>query len=158
MRGKNNHKFQVFTVLTWNRARLVNWNISLSLILLSIVVLIPLSYSLVLSYRSSSCEFTIIGGRLTFWLVHPVSQTLQRPTPLRLFFTTLPVGLFLFSLSFVPLPPQVSSMNALLRILSRLIVVGTVLLGLLSGFGAVNNAWIFFPHWGGNSKYGPALV
>lgn len=31
------------------------------------------------------------------------------------------------------------------RIISRLIVVGTSILGILSGFGAVNNAWNHFP-------------
>ncbi|CAL1698439.1 unnamed protein product [Somion occarium] len=92
---------------------------------------------LVLSYRSSS-----------------LSQTLQRPTVLRLLLTTLPVGLFLFALSFVPLPEGVSP-GPTVKVLWRLIVVGTVLLGLLSGFGAVNNAWIFFPRLSGSRKNQP---
>ncbi|CAL1698438.1 unnamed protein product [Somion occarium] len=119
------------------RTRLFNWNLSLAILLLSITALIPLSYSLVLSYRSSS-----------------LSQTLQRPTVLRLLLTTLPVGLFLFALSFVPLPEGVSP-GPTVKVLWRLIVVGTVLLGLLSGFGAVNNAWIFFPRLSGSRKNQP---
>ncbi|KAI0070211.1 hypothetical protein K474DRAFT_1713534 [Panus rudis PR-1116 ss-1] len=124
------------------QTRLLNWTWSIAVLLLSIVVLIPLSYSLVLSYRSAS-----------------VSQTLQRPSPARLFMTMLPVGLFLFSLSFVPLPPSFSSHSMLAspfaKILARLIVVGTVILGLLSGFGAVSNAWMFFPRISGEKKPQP---
>ena len=37
--------------------------------------------------------------------------------------------------------------------LSRLTVIGTVILGALSGFGAIDTAWDFFPVLSRNSKY-----
>ncbi|KAI0791074.1 Abscisic acid G-protein coupled receptor-domain-containing protein [Abortiporus biennis] len=108
--------------------RLWSWNISLYFLLSSILIIIPLSYSLVLSYRSSSA-----------------SHTLKRPSLLRIFFTTLPVALFLFILSFIPIPEAMRSSTIGMSVISRLAVVGTFILGILSGFGAVNNAWNFFP-------------
>ncbi|KAH8092180.1 Abscisic acid G-protein coupled receptor-domain-containing protein [Cristinia sonorae] len=120
------------------RTRLINWNISLYLLLTLIMVLIPLSYSLVLSYRSS-----------------PVSKTLQRPTILRTIISALPIALFTYLLSFIPLPTAMASASTGARILSRLVVVGIVILGLLSGFGAVNSAWTFFPRLSRNEKSCP---
>ncbi|PCH43230.1 hypothetical protein WOLCODRAFT_73912 [Wolfiporia cocos MD-104 SS10] len=111
-----------------SRTRLINWNISLSLLLTVVIVLIPLSYSLVLSDRSPSAS----GVR-------------QRPSALRILLNFVPVGIFLFLLSYIPLPSAVPSSNMITTILSRLIVVGTITLGALSGFGAINTAWTFFP-------------
>ncbi len=71
----------------------------------------------------------------------------QRPTLTRLILTTLPVAIFLFLLSFIPIPSGLSSSAGLstLNVLPRLTVLGTVILGILSGFGAISNAWRFFP-------------
>ncbi|KAF9812777.1 hypothetical protein IEO21_05980 [Rhodonia placenta] len=106
------------------RARLLNWNISLSLLLAAILVLIPLSYSLVLSDRM---------------------HMRQRPSALRVCLNMVPVGLFLFFLSYIPLPSALPSANIVVTALSRLTVLGTIILGALSGFGAINTAWTFFP-------------
>ena len=72
-------------------------------------------------------------------------QTFQRPTLTRLFLAACPVGLFLFLLSFTPLPAGVASTGPTSVLLTRLTVVGTFILGTLSGFGAVDNAWKYFP-------------
>ncbi|KAH9924238.1 Abscisic acid G-protein coupled receptor-domain-containing protein [Amylocystis lapponica] len=112
------------------RTRLVNWNISLSLLLAAVLVFIPLSYGLVLSDRYSPAS----GPNA--W---------QRPSALRIFLNVIPVGLFLFLLSYIPLPSALSSSNITMTTLSRLTVMGTIILGLLSGFGAINTAWTFFP-------------
>ncbi|TCD62664.1 hypothetical protein EIP91_006586 [Steccherinum ochraceum] len=120
------------------KTRLMNWDISLSLLLMFIMVLIPLAYSLVLSYRSS-----------------PVSKTIQRPTITRIIISALPIGLFTYLLSFIPLPTVIASQSVGARILSRLVVVGIVILGLLSGFGSINTAWMFFPRFSRNEKSCP---
>lgn len=57
----------------------------------------------------------------------------------------VPVVSYLFALSYIPLPSALPSSGILTTALSRLVVLGTALLGLLSGFGAVSNAWAFFP-------------
>ncbi|KAI0341159.1 hypothetical protein BDW22DRAFT_1446209 [Trametopsis cervina] len=129
--------FQALDVLH-AQTRLLNWRISLFLLLTLIVVLIPLAYSLVLSYRSASGL-----------------QGLQKPTPVRLFLAACPVALSLFLLSFVPLPAGVSSTGTANVVLARLTVVGTVILGLLSGFGAVENGWKFLPLLSRTSKPAP---
>jgi len=56
-----------------------------------------------------------------------------------------PVLVNLFLLSYVPLPSAISSTTGTSAIISRLIVIGTVILGSLSGFGSANNAWQFLP-------------
>ncbi|KAH7882056.1 Abscisic acid G-protein coupled receptor-domain-containing protein [Phlebopus sp. FC_14] len=56
----------------------------------------------------------------------------------------LPVSLFLFSLSFIPLPPDLGAPSPLSAsaVTARLVVLGTTVLGVLSGLGAVNGAWM----------------
>ncbi|KAI0799733.1 Abscisic acid G-protein coupled receptor-domain-containing protein [Irpex lacteus] len=129
--------FQALDVLH-PRTRLLHWNISLAILVICIIAIIPLAYSLVLSYRSSSGL-----------------QGFQRPNTTRLFLTALPVGLFLFLLSFVPLPGEFTSTGTTSVVFARLTVVGTIILGLLSGFGAVNNAWRFFPILSRTSRPAP---
>lgn len=57
----------------------------------------------------------------------------------------MPVALYLFLLSRIPLPDALASSDFTTTTLSRLIVLGTIILGILSGFGAVSSAWAFFP-------------
>jgi hypothetical protein len=58
----------------------------------------------------------------------------------------IPVILSVILLSYIPFYTDASSpANLLSRALSRLIVPGTIVLGLLSGFGAVIRAWDFLP-------------
>lgn len=64
---------------------------------------------------------------------------------MRVIVSALPIGLFIYLLSFIPLPTAVAEQNFGKRALSRLVVIGIVILGCLSGFGAVSNAWAFFP-------------
>jgi hypothetical protein len=63
----------------------------------------------------------------------------------RTLFVIIPVASYLFLLSYVPLPAALASGNLISVVLSRLSIVGIVVLGILSGFGAVSNAWVYFP-------------
>ncbi|KZT00623.1 uncharacterized protein LAESUDRAFT_687929 [Laetiporus sulphureus 93-53] len=122
-----------------NRTRLLNWNISLSLLLAAILCFIPLSYSLVLSDLSSATG----------------SHSRQRPSVLRIVLNVIPVGLFLLLLSYIPLPAALPSSGIIMTTLSRLTVLGTIILGALSGFGAINTAWTFFPAFYGPERSQP---
>ncbi|KAF9461349.1 Abscisic acid G-protein coupled receptor-domain-containing protein [Collybia nuda] len=63
----------------------------------------------------------------------------------RVFLSILPVALYLVGLSQVPLPAALATTSIGAATLARLIVVGTLILGLLSGFGAMTNVWAFIP-------------
>jgi hypothetical protein len=63
----------------------------------------------------------------------------------RITLITLPVGLYLFLLSLIPVPTDLLVTDFITTTLARLIVVGTFVLGVLSGLGAMNNAWMFLP-------------
>lgn len=56
-----------------------------------------------------------------------------------------PVAFYIFLLSRIPLPETLATTGLVATILSRLVFLGIIILGLLSGFGAVSNAWAFFP-------------
>ena len=64
----------------------------------------------------------------------------------------IPNFLFLLALSYVPLPAGMPAHNVLASTLSRLTVIGTVILGALSGFGAIDTAWGFFPVFSRQSR------
>ncbi|GJE89102.1 abscisic acid G-protein coupled receptor-domain-containing protein [Phanerochaete sordida] len=117
------------------QTRLLNWQISLCILLLLIVILIPFSYSLVLSYRSASGL-----------------QGIQRPTLARLGLYAVPIGVFLFFLSFIPVPEGAVARGIIGTVLVRLIAAGTVILGALSGFGAVDNATRYLPWFSRQGK------
>ncbi|KIP06559.1 hypothetical protein PHLGIDRAFT_72510, partial [Phlebiopsis gigantea 11061_1 CR5-6] len=121
------------------RTRLFNWKISLYILLISIVGVIPFSYSLVLSYRSAAG----IRG-------------LQKPTFARLGLFAVPIGVFLFLLSFIPVPTGAASSGITGSVLTRLTTVGTILLGSLSGFGAVDNASRFLPWFSRSNGFAPS--
>ncbi|KAF8550656.1 hypothetical protein OG21DRAFT_1598765 [Imleria badia] len=99
--------------------RLYTWRASLFLLLSTIIVVIPASFCMVLAYRSETPS--LLNIRAIAFL--------------------LPVALFIFVLSFVPLPAEFTSYNPLTSTAARLVVLGTIVLGLLSGLGAVNGAW-----------------
>jgi len=67
--------------------------------------------------------------------------------------TIFPVSIFLFILSYVPLPSSISEKSGVSAVVSRLVVIGTVILGLLSGFGSISNAWDYLPILSRNQKY-----
>jgi hypothetical protein len=63
----------------------------------------------------------------------------------RILFSMCTVGLYLFALSCIPLPTALSTSDRMTATLSRLLVVGTTILGLLAGFGAASSSWDFIP-------------
>ncbi|KAH8836157.1 G protein-coupled receptor 89 [Flagelloscypha sp. PMI_526] len=108
--------------------RYLNWRISLYILMLLIVLLVPISLSLciTLSTSDSPRNFTFVSA----------------------IFSIIPVLLYLLLLSYIPLPPGLfvnNTMDFTTSLLSRLVVLGTIVLGLLSGFGAVSNSWEFIP-------------
>ena len=133
--------------------RLLNWNISLSLLLAAILVFIPLSYSLVVS---DSITGTGVHDLHRLVRLHPHDITglrsRQRPSIFRIFLNFIPVGLFLFFLEMIPLPSALPTSGIIVTTLSRLTVLGTIILGLLSGFGAINTAWVYFPGLRGKQR------
>ncbi|KAI0651100.1 Abscisic acid G-protein coupled receptor-domain-containing protein [Trametes meyenii] len=122
--------------------RLLHWRISLTALLVSIVLVIPLSYSLVLSNSTGA-----LG-------VSPAAR--QRVLSPSLALYLIPNILFLIALSYVPLPTGMPAHTVLASTLSRLTVIGTVILGLLSGFGAIDTAWDFFPVFSRNHRSHPS--
>jgi uncharacterized membrane protein (DUF4010 family) len=65
----------------------------------------------------------------------------SRALPIRVAFALAPVALFVFALSYIPLPAELLSHNPLTAVTARLVTLGTTVLGLLSGLGAVSGAW-----------------
>ncbi|KAJ7123701.1 Abscisic acid G-protein coupled receptor-domain-containing protein [Mycena epipterygia] len=106
--------------------RLFNWRLSLFLLLTCILVLIPFLLSLL---------FT----------VGPDSAPHIRSTLPRIVFSTISVALYLLALSWIPLPDALSASDRMTATLSRLVVLGTIVLGVLAGFGAVSSSWEFIP-------------
>ncbi|KAF8991314.1 Abscisic acid G-protein coupled receptor-domain-containing protein [Cyathus striatus] len=106
-----------------SETRFFNWTLSLYFLLATILFFIPLSTGLIIAFSSSSSA----GRRV------------------RALFTILTVPAFLYLFSYIALPPALSSASLDTAALARLIVLGTIILGLLSGFGAVSSAWGYLP-------------
>ncbi|KAF7369745.1 G protein-coupled receptor 89 [Mycena venus] len=106
--------------------RLFNWKLSMFLLLTCILVLVPFLFSLLLTVGSDS------GPR-------------TRSVLPRLIFSTLCVAIYIFAISCIPLPIALSASDRMTATLSRLVVLGTIILGLLAGFGAVSSSWAFIP-------------
>lgn len=104
--------------------RLLSWRISLFLLLFTILLLVPISFSLILTYRPDNPGFVQ-----------------SRALPIRVAFALAPVALFIFALSYIPLPAELLLHNPLTAITARLVTLGTTVLGLLSGLGAVSGSW-----------------
>ncbi|KAF9472678.1 G protein-coupled receptor 89 [Pholiota conissans] len=115
-------------------SRLLNWRISLFLLMSAVLVVIPLSVSLLLATNSSASR-SFLGPRI--------------------FFSLIPVALYLFAFSYIPIPPSLAPSDTITAALSRLIVLGTIILGLLSGFGAISSSWQFIP-FGSRSQSVPS--
>ncbi|KAG7087788.1 hypothetical protein E1B28_013729 [Marasmius oreades] len=135
------------------RTRLMNWKFSISFLLLTVLVLTPLFMSLVISLSSSSST----GG----------SQAPRtRICSPRLFLTFLPLFIYLYILSLIPLPPGLAPGNSnsnnnhgvdlFTATLARLVVLGTIILGLLSGVGAVAGLEEHIPGLFNRSKGDPS--
>ncbi|GAW02754.1 G protein-coupled receptor 89 [Lentinula edodes] len=108
--------------------RLLHWKFSLFILLSTILVLGPLLLSIFIATDSH--------------------KTSRRLPYIRIFISLIPVTLSLFAISRIPLPQALrndSKIDLITSSLARLLVVGTIILGLLSGFGAVSSSWTFFP-------------
>ncbi|PFH50378.1 hypothetical protein AMATHDRAFT_61214 [Amanita thiersii Skay4041] len=120
--------FQAMDLLS-PRTRLHHWRYSLMFLMVSILILVPLSVSMLL----------MVG-----------LQTSQGPGNRRLLgfrigISFVPVATFLFALLQIPLPDGFVPLDMSMNVLSRLLILGTITLGLLSGFGAISNSWGFIP-------------
>lgn len=104
--------------------RLLSWRIALFLLLSTILLLVPISFSLILTYRPDNPGFVQ-----------------SRALPIRVAFALAPVALFIFALSYIPLPAELLLHNPLTAVTARLVTLGTTVLGLLSGLGAVSGSW-----------------
>ncbi|KAJ3829297.1 G protein-coupled receptor 89 [Lentinula raphanica] len=108
--------------------RLLHWKFSLFNLLLTILVLDPLILSI---------------------LITTSSQKTTRNLPYtRILLSFIPVTLSLFAISRIPLPQVLRNdpnIDLITSSLARLLVVGTIILGLLSGFGAVSSSWAYLP-------------
>ncbi|KAJ1305917.1 hypothetical protein OPQ81_010636 [Rhizoctonia solani] len=105
------------------KSRYVNWRISLMTLVILILLVIPVLQCLFVAYRPK--------------LDHAVS--LPRRLALPLFFFSAYVLLLLR----IPLVGNSKDMDTLIAALMRLSMMGTVVLGTLSGFGAITTAWMF---------------
>ncbi|KAJ7220770.1 G protein-coupled receptor 89 [Mycena pura] len=115
-----------------SRTRLLNWHFSMFLLLTCILVLIPFLFSLLLTLGADSGLF---------------SPHLRSTLP-RIIFSIASIALYLFALSFIPLPATVTasaSLTLMTATLTRLVVLGTIILGLLAGFGAISSIWNHLP-------------
>ncbi|KAI0042757.1 hypothetical protein FA95DRAFT_1682344 [Auriscalpium vulgare] len=127
------------------RVRTVNWAISLGILLLLIVIAIPLCLSFIctssLSANASSLRFSFTS------------------VP-RLVVALIPLAIYFFTISYIPLPTALSSPSADTSIsytaLARITVLGTVILGCLSGYGSVSTSWGYFPLALGNRRTAPS--
>lgn len=108
-----------------------HWHISLFIIVFLVIILIPLLQCFLFTYREDTWHTLKPGMRLSLTLV--------------------PFLLYLFAFSYVPLPAHMEGAGFFTHALARMTVLGTLLLGLLSGFGAVSTAWSFQP-FAGTSK------
>ncbi|KAF8890735.1 Abscisic acid G-protein coupled receptor-domain-containing protein [Infundibulicybe gibba] len=118
------------------RTRIMNWKFSLLYLMAAILLIIPICISVLLATQTRANE----------------SQSSRKRFPIiRILFSFIPVVVYLIGLSYVPLPNALPSPNFQMAILSRLVFLGTIIIGLLSGFGAINNAWDFIPR-------GPRIV
>ncbi|KAF9529867.1 Abscisic acid G-protein coupled receptor-domain-containing protein [Crepidotus variabilis] len=109
--------------ILYDRTRLVNWRFSLTFLMFAILLAIPLSFSLLVSLgTSTSSSFGFIRS-------------------FRTIIAFLPLAIYLFLLSHIPLPPTLQPSDVVTTTLGKLVVLGTVILGLLSGFGSVSGSW-----------------
>lgn len=106
------------------RVRKLHWTLSIFVLVSLVIIFIPLLQCHLFTYRT----------------------TIKRTLKSHLAFTLTPYLFYLFAFSYVPLPKQqLGSYHLFNNAVARMTVLGTLLLGLLSGFGAVSTAWSFRP-------------
>ncbi|PPQ85760.1 hypothetical protein CVT25_003078 [Psilocybe cyanescens] len=136
--------------------RLLNWKISLFILMSAILVIIPLSISLLLSIGTKGNVVLQHTRKLYHAQLHSTDGwALRSVIGARAILSLIPVALYLLALSYIPLPSSLEPADTLTTSLSRLIVLGTIVLGLLSGFGAISSSWQFLP-FGSRSQSVPS--
>ncbi|KAH9052197.1 Abscisic acid G-protein coupled receptor-domain-containing protein [Lactarius vividus] len=107
--------------------RLLNFQISLYTLLLNIIMLIPVSLCVVSTAPLNSASLSFSRRRILVVLA--------------------PLFVYFLILSYVPLPGALLSEEnrTFTLVTARYNVLGTVILGSLSGFGSVTTAWGYFP-------------
>ncbi|KIY52271.1 hypothetical protein FISHEDRAFT_35407 [Fistulina hepatica ATCC 64428] len=113
-------------------ARQLHWTFAILILLFLIIVLIPFIMSFV----------TIMGHGRRFDSV-------------RTCFVLVLMALYLLGFSYIPVPAGVNSTDIVGLSFARLVVLGTTILGILSGFGAVSNAWDHLP-WLSRQRSAPS--
>jgi len=134
------------------RTRTLNWNISLTILVALILLLIPLLQCAFITLRSnsslnSSATTSPSPRRSPFWSV---------------LLAMIPYTFYLYTVYRIPVPSALANSGAyqtsfslyvgllsiiaglITKSLSRLTVVGVLILGLISGYGAISTAWMFF--------------
>lgn len=87
----------------------------------------------------------LIPQSIALLVLSPTPTNICRSAPRAVLSSFIPVILSFTLLSYIPSFTPESDPPFLSRTLSRLIALGTTILGLLSGFGAVTRAWNFLP-------------
>ena len=99
-----------------------------------------------LTNRRLVCPLCVAIRHILLTLCLTKGQTSKRRSlTTRIFLALVPYSLYLFTLSLIPLPEGGQTDNLLTTALSRLVVLGTFIYGLLSGLGAARNSWEFLP-------------
>lgn len=144
-------------ILLFDSTRLLNWKISLFILMSAILVIIPLSISLLLSIGTKGNVVLQHTRKLYHAQLHSTDGwALRSVIGARAILSLIPVALYLLALSYIPLPSSLEPADTLTTSLSRLIVLGTIVLGLLSGFGAISSSWQFLP-FGSRSQYASCI-
>ncbi|KAI9435725.1 Abscisic acid G-protein coupled receptor-domain-containing protein [Lactarius indigo] len=117
------------------RTRLLNFQISLYTLLFNIIMLIPVSLCVVSTAPLNSTSLAFSRRRILVVLA--------------------PLFVYFLLLSYVPLPGALPTEEnrTFTLVTARYNVLGTVILGSLSGFGSVTTAWGYFPLSCGKNRH-----
>ncbi|KZS97048.1 hypothetical protein SISNIDRAFT_547125 [Sistotremastrum niveocremeum HHB9708] len=103
-----------------SRTRYLNWRLSITLLLLLILVVSPLALLLVID-----------------WSPPLLSKTLHN----KFLIALIPYTIYLILLTHIPLPYGTSEYGILALWLTRLLVIGTSILGILTGLGTISSTY-----------------
>ncbi|KAF8588091.1 hypothetical protein K439DRAFT_1630121 [Ramaria rubella] len=110
------------------KGRYLNWRLSLGLLLSTILLIAPLQQCVLLTYKTPS----------------KVTNQPRRSFKSQIVLTGVSYGIYLVLLSYIPLPQGLSSPELTTATLARLVVLGTIILGVLAGFGATSAVFTYF--------------
>ncbi|KAG8957136.1 hypothetical protein FRC03_010505 [Tulasnella sp. 419] len=114
------------------KTRRLNWDISLTILVCLILLLSPLLQCILITYRPS---------------ISPSSRSPQVASHRfgkRFILTLVPYTIYLIAVYRIPVPEGLQSSGMLSSSFSRLTVIGVIILGLISGYGAISTAFMFF--------------